>query len=86
VTTPVANVAVSRPEEAMPLSSINPATGETLQTFPELSDDELEQRLELAARAFREHRSGSRSQRAAAMATAGRLLDSEKRLFARLLV
>lgn len=36
----------------MPFVSVNPATGQTLGSFPSLSPDELTGRLELAARAF----------------------------------
>jgi succinate-semialdehyde dehydrogenase/glutarate-semialdehyde dehydrogenase len=38
------------------LSSINPATGETLRSYPTLSDSELDERLARAAAAFEHHR------------------------------
>ena len=40
----------------MPIASVNPATGETLQTFTPLSDAEVQDKLQLAADAFRVHR------------------------------
>ena len=40
----------------MSIASINPATGEVLQTFDPLSDSMLELRLERAATAFRSFR------------------------------
>jgi succinate-semialdehyde dehydrogenase/glutarate-semialdehyde dehydrogenase len=70
----------------MPLTSINPTTGETIRTFEELTDEQLEQKLEAASRAFRERRSGSLAQRAAAMKSAARILETEKKALGRLMV
>ena len=36
----------------MAIATINPATGETLQTFPALSSSEIEKKLQLAVTAF----------------------------------
>ncbi len=67
----------------MPIASVNPATGETLQTFTPLSDAALQDRLQLAADAFREHRRTSFADRAAKMRRAGKILDAEKHAVAR---
>ena len=40
----------------MPIATINPATGETIETFTPLTDAQVEDKLRLAAEAFREHR------------------------------
>ena len=67
----------------MPISSINPATGEVLKAFEALSDRELEEKLNRAAAQFRQHRSTSFAERAAWMLRAAEILDSEKKSFAR---
>ena len=67
----------------MPFASINPATGETLQTFCSLTDAELQGKIALAAAAFQLHRQTSFADRAAKLARAGDILDSEKRAIAR---
>jgi len=67
----------------MPIASINPATGETLQTFTPLTDAEVQGKLRLAADAFRAHRRAAFADRAAKMARAGEILDAEKHLIAR---
>jgi succinate-semialdehyde dehydrogenase/glutarate-semialdehyde dehydrogenase len=60
------------------IASINPATGETLATFEELTDLELEQSLERARRAFREYRGVSFQDRARWLTAAAGILESEK--------
>ena len=67
----------------MPISSINPATGEVLQTFASLNQLQLEEKLARASDAFREHRRTSFADRAAKMLRAAEILESEKRSFAR---
>ena len=67
----------------MPISSINPATGEVLKTFETLSKTELEEKLSRAAAAFREHRRTAFHDRAAMMNRAAEILESEKKSFAR---
>jgi succinate-semialdehyde dehydrogenase/glutarate-semialdehyde dehydrogenase len=67
----------------MPFASINPATGETLQTFPSLTDAELQAKLARAANAFQQHRQTSFADRAAKMAKAADILDAEKSVIAR---
>jgi len=73
-------------EEEMALFSTNPATEETVQSFEELTERQVDEKLEAAARAFRERRSGSLADRARAMVAAGALLDAEKHALGRLMV
>src|ERR1041385_5596356 len=67
----------------MPISSINPATGEVLQTFDSLTEQQLEEKIARAAAAFREHRRSSFVERAEKMMRAAEILDQEKESFAR---
>jgi len=69
----------------MPISSISPANGETLATFAALTAHELEEKLSIAASAFREHRRTSIESRAAKMFRASEILDAEKASIARLI-
>jgi succinate-semialdehyde dehydrogenase/glutarate-semialdehyde dehydrogenase len=48
----------------MAIATVSPATGETLRSFEPLSETQLEEKLALAAEAFREHRRTSFSERA----------------------
>ena len=43
-------------EKTMSIATINPATGETLQTFDALTTQEIEKKLQLAADTFRTYR------------------------------
>src|SRR5256714_7899462 len=67
----------------MPISSINPATGEVLKTFETLSKRKLEEKLSRAAAVFREHRRTTFHDRAVMMNRAAEILESEKKSFAR---
>src|SRR5881392_744653 len=67
----------------MPMSSINPATGEVLQTFDSLTEPQLEERIARGVEAFREHRLSSFADRAEKMMRAAEILDNEKKSFAR---
>jgi succinate-semialdehyde dehydrogenase / glutarate-semialdehyde dehydrogenase len=69
----------------MPIATINPATGETLQTFDELSALQLEQKLQLAAETFRSYRKTSFAERAELMLRAAAILETDKQNFARLM-
>ena len=66
----------------MPISSINPATGEVLQTFDSLTEQQLEEKI-AAAEAFRTHRLSSFAERAEKMLRAAEILETEKKSFAR---
>src|SRR2546423_4388460 len=67
----------------MPISSINPATGEILQTFDSLNEQQVEEKLSRAAAASHEHRLTSFADRAEKMMRAAEILESEKKSFAR---
>jgi succinate-semialdehyde dehydrogenase/glutarate-semialdehyde dehydrogenase len=67
----------------MPISSINPATGEILQTFDGLTEQQLEQKIARGAEVFREHRRTSFADRAEKMLRAAEILAQEKASFAR---
>lgn len=69
----------------MPISSINPATGEVLKTLPSLNEHQLEEKLNRAAKTFREYRRTSFSERAVMMHRAAEILESEKKSFARVM-
>jgi len=69
----------------MAIASVNPATGETLRTFEPLSTPQLDQKLELAARAFKSYRRTSFAQRKQFMLRAAEILEAEKEQFARVM-
>jgi succinate-semialdehyde dehydrogenase / glutarate-semialdehyde dehydrogenase len=70
---------------AMAIATVNPATGETIKTFEELSDDELDRRLATAARAFVDYRRTSFAQRAGWLTAAAQILDDENEDVARMM-
>jgi succinate-semialdehyde dehydrogenase / glutarate-semialdehyde dehydrogenase len=67
------------------MSSVNPATGEVLARFEELSDAELEARLARAAQTFRSWRRRPFSERAGLMLRAAEVLEQRKEHWARLM-
>jgi succinate-semialdehyde dehydrogenase/glutarate-semialdehyde dehydrogenase len=69
----------------MAIASINPATAETLKTFDALSEQQLEDKLQQAAEAFRIHRRTTFAERAPMMLHAAEILENEKQEFARLM-
>jgi succinate-semialdehyde dehydrogenase/glutarate-semialdehyde dehydrogenase len=66
-------------------ATVNPATGELVQTFDPTSDAELERRLDLAATAFSAYRRLCMSRRAEILMEAARILENEKAEFGRLM-
>ncbi|HTW99988.1 MAG TPA: aldehyde dehydrogenase family protein, partial [Acidimicrobiales bacterium] len=68
----------------MAIATINPATAEVEQRFEEISEEELDQRLDAAAAAFDTLRGTTFDQRAAWMRRAAELLDEEQEATARL--
>ena len=62
----------------MPIATINPATGETLQTFQALTAGEVDAKLQRAADAFERHRRTALAERAEKMRRAGEILDADK--------
>ncbi len=69
----------------MAIATINPATGETLQTFEPLSPEEIESKLQRSLEAFRSHRRTSFADRASRMKRAAEILESDKDRFARIM-
>jgi succinate-semialdehyde dehydrogenase / glutarate-semialdehyde dehydrogenase len=69
----------------MSIASINPATGETLKTFPALSASDLESKLDLAWRTFHEHRKIPFAKRAEMLLRAADLLEKESDRFGRIM-
>ncbi|MGW7424699.1 NADP-dependent succinic semialdehyde dehydrogenase [Streptomyces sp. NPDC054813] len=62
----------------MPIATVNPATGETLETFDAMDEDELERRLELAEATFRTYRASAFAERARLLHRAADLLDADQ--------
>jgi succinate-semialdehyde dehydrogenase/glutarate-semialdehyde dehydrogenase len=62
----------------MSIASINPATGEVLQTFEPLSDAQIEEKLQRAVAAFSKHRVLPFKDRATKMRKAADILEKEK--------
>jgi len=69
----------------MAIATVNPATGEVVKTFPELSDSEIEKKLEKAVQAFAAHRKTSFAERAKGMRKAAEILEHEKETFGRMM-
>src|SRR5579863_1422497 len=69
----------------MPIATINPATGETLQTFQPLTDAEIAQKLQLAVSTFHAERKTSFADRARRMRKAADILERDKEKFAHLM-
>ncbi|MEV7021331.1 NADP-dependent succinic semialdehyde dehydrogenase [Kitasatospora sp. NPDC093558] len=67
----------------MPIASINPATGEILQTFEPLDAAGLDRRLALAEAAFHSYRTTTFASRAALLRRAADLLDQDQEAIAR---
>ena len=66
----------------MPIASINPATGETLQTFESPDPQQLDDKIQLAHETFRNYRRTSFADRAQKMLRAAEILEAEKKDFA----
>ncbi|MGB7600690.1 MAG: NAD-dependent succinate-semialdehyde dehydrogenase [Candidatus Sulfotelmatobacter sp.] len=69
----------------MAIASINPATGETLQTFQPLSNSEIEEKLRLAVATFQAERKTPFAERARRMRKAADILERDKDKFAHLM-
>ncbi|MEU1167215.1 NADP-dependent succinic semialdehyde dehydrogenase [Streptomyces sp. NPDC005921] len=67
----------------MPIATVNPANGETLETFEAMDEDELERRLELAEATFRTYRTSAFAERARLLHAAADLLDADQEDIAR---
>jgi succinate-semialdehyde dehydrogenase / glutarate-semialdehyde dehydrogenase len=69
----------------MPIATINPATGEVMQTFQPLSEADIDQKLRLAVSVFKRERKTPFATRAQRMLKAAEILERDKDKFARLM-
>jgi succinate-semialdehyde dehydrogenase/glutarate-semialdehyde dehydrogenase len=69
----------------MAIASINPATGQVLKTFEQLTDSEIEAKLQRSTEAFSKHRKVPFAERARMMFKAAEILENEKEKFARIM-
>lgn len=69
----------------MGIASINPATGETIQVFAALTEQELEHKLANATAAFASYRLTPLAQRAAWLRAAADVLEQNKRAYGQLM-
>ncbi|ORT56766.1 NADP-dependent succinic semialdehyde dehydrogenase [Streptomyces sp. CB03238] len=67
----------------MPIATVNPATGETLRTFEELTPDGIERCLAAADAAFRRYRTTTFADRARLLERAADLLEADQEDIAR---
>jgi succinate-semialdehyde dehydrogenase/glutarate-semialdehyde dehydrogenase len=67
----------------MSISSINPATGELVEHFDELGQEEIENKLRLAIETFKTYRKTSFEQRAEMLLRAADILEQRKSYWAR---
>ncbi|MEP6710034.1 MAG: NAD-dependent succinate-semialdehyde dehydrogenase [Verrucomicrobiota bacterium] len=69
----------------MAIASINPTTGETIREFSALTPAQIEEKLALAERAFRQHRRSIFPHRAQLLQAAATLLERESEKLARMM-
>jgi len=69
----------------MPIATINPATGEVIQTFEPQSEADIDQKLRLAVSVFKRERKTPFATRAQRMLKAAEILERDKDKFARLM-
>lgn len=69
----------------MAIATINPATGEVVQTFQPLTADQIENKLQLAVSAFRAERKTPFAERAKRMMKAAEILERDRERFGRLM-
>ncbi|MGQ0816074.1 MAG: NAD-dependent succinate-semialdehyde dehydrogenase [Gemmatimonadota bacterium] len=67
------------------MKSVNPATGEVLRSYEQLSDAQLDLKLERAAQTYRSYRKTSFDERATWLLRAAEIIESEKAALARLM-
>jgi succinate-semialdehyde dehydrogenase/glutarate-semialdehyde dehydrogenase len=67
----------------MAIATINPATGETVREFDELTEEMLEQKLQRAAETFRSYRLTSYDERAVLLRRAAGILETQAEQLAR---
>ncbi len=65
-------------EDIVAIATVNPATGETVQTFDEMSEADVDRRLTAAATAHASYRLTTFDERARWMRAAAGILDDEQ--------
>ena len=68
----------------MAIATIDPATGETVRQFDELTDDQLQEKLQAAAEAFRSYKRTTYADRAALLRRAADIFEAETDELARI--
>ena len=69
----------------MAIATVNPATGEVVQTFQALTTEQIESKLQLAVSAFRTERKTPFAERAKRMMKAAEILERDRERFGRLM-
>ena len=69
----------------MAISTVNPATGEEVKTFEELTEGEIDEKIQRAADTFREYRHTSLAERSEMMNRAAQILEDEAEHFGQLM-
>ena len=69
----------------MAIATVNPATGEVVKTFEQLSDAQIEEKVARAAATFATYRKTSITERAEKMLRAADILEKEKEALGRLM-
>jgi succinate-semialdehyde dehydrogenase / glutarate-semialdehyde dehydrogenase len=69
----------------MAIASINPANGKLLKSFEPLSDAQIEEKIVLACKTFKEYKKVPFSERATMMLRAAEIVEKEKQTFGRLM-
>jgi succinate-semialdehyde dehydrogenase/glutarate-semialdehyde dehydrogenase len=69
----------------MPIATVNPATGQLLQTFEPLTETEIEEKLQRAAQTFPKFRQLSFAQRGTMMNRAAQILEAQKEALGRIM-
>ncbi|NDQ57990.1 MAG: NAD-dependent succinate-semialdehyde dehydrogenase [Acidipila sp.] len=69
----------------MAIATTNPATGEVLKTFTELTDSQIDAKIQLASEVFTKYRKVPFAERARRMMKAAEILEAEKDVFGRMM-
>ncbi|TAK09205.1 MAG: NAD-dependent succinate-semialdehyde dehydrogenase, partial [Candidatus Manganitrophaceae bacterium] len=69
----------------MAIATVNPATGETIKTFPPLTDRQIGEKIQRAEKTFQSYRRVPPSDRASWLFQAAHILETEREKFGRLM-
>ena len=67
------------------IASVNPATGETVATFDELDEEQLERKLAAAAEAYRRYRRTTFGERTGWLTRAAEILENKRDALGRIM-